>query len=47
MDVCSRVEPELAPSGTVASHLQACHLDQETKDREATKLLADTMAEAS
>jgi hypothetical protein len=28
-------------------HLQRCHLDEETKDREAAKLLAGTLAEAS
>jgi hypothetical protein len=28
-------------------HLQACHLDEQTKDREAAKLLAGTLAEAS
>ena len=28
-------------------HLQACHLDEETKQREADKVLAQTMAEAS
>jgi len=47
MDVCSRVEPELAPTANDAEHFQACHLDQETKDREAEKLIAATMAEAS
>jgi oligopeptide/dipeptide ABC transporter ATP-binding protein len=47
MDVCSRVEPELAPTANDGEHLQACHLDQETKDREAEKLIAATMAETS
>jgi peptide/nickel transport system ATP-binding protein len=46
MDVCSRVEPELVPAVGDSEHLQACHLDQETKDREAAKLIASTMAEA-
>jgi len=47
MEVCSRVEPELVQAAVDAPHLQACHLDQETKDREAAKLVASTMAEAS
>jgi peptide/nickel transport system ATP-binding protein len=47
MDVCKRQEPELRPISANASHLQACHLDEETKTREASKLLASTMAEAS
>ena len=46
MDVCKTTEPKLAGAGHDAEHLQACHLDQETKDREAAKLLAATMAEA-
>ena len=28
------------------THLQACHLDQETKDREGTRLVETTIAEA-
>src|SRR6266508_5972534 len=47
MDICKRQEPELRPISTDTSHLQACHLDEETKEREASKLLASTMAEAS
>jgi peptide/nickel transport system ATP-binding protein len=47
MQVCKEVDPELAPAGDDASHLQACHLDEETKKREAAKLLAGMMAEAS
>jgi peptide/nickel transport system ATP-binding protein len=46
MDVCKTTEPKLEGAGHDPSHLQACHLDQETKDREAAKLLAATMAEA-
>ncbi len=46
MDVCRTDEPALTPSPGDASHLQACHLDEETKEREAAKLLAGTMAEA-
>jgi len=48
MSVCKTDEPPLSPSGGGhESHLNACHLDQETKDREAAKILAQTMAEAS
>ena len=46
MDVCKTTEPKLEGAGHDVEHLQACHLDQETKDREAAKLLAATMAEA-
>jgi hypothetical protein len=47
MDVCKTKVPELVPTQRDAGHLQACHLDEDTKDREADKLLAATMAEAS
>jgi peptide/nickel transport system ATP-binding protein len=47
MEVCTQREPELLPISDDPDHLQACHLDEETKDREAAKLLAATMAEAS
>jgi peptide/nickel transport system ATP-binding protein len=47
MDVCRREVPELMPVSGELGHLQACWLDEETKDREATKLLTGTMAEAS
>jgi hypothetical protein len=46
MDVCVREVPRLAPAGTNEAHLQACFLDEPTKEREAAKLLA-TYAEAS
>ena len=47
MDVCKTTEPRArCPSPDDAEHLQACHLDEETKDREAAKLLAATLAEA-
>jgi len=46
MEVCKTTEPELVPTQRDAEHLQACHLDEETKEREAAKLLAATMAEA-
>jgi peptide/nickel transport system ATP-binding protein len=47
MDVCKTTVPELAPISDDPEHVQACHLDEGTKDREAQKLLAGTLAEAS
>jgi len=44
---CPTVDPELAPVPGSIGHLQACLLDEDTKQREAEKLLAGTMAEAS
>jgi oligopeptide/dipeptide ABC transporter ATP-binding protein len=46
MDVCVREVPPLAAAANDAAHLQACFLDDQTKEREAAKLLAATMAEA-
>jgi peptide/nickel transport system ATP-binding protein len=39
MDVCRSVDPELQPVTGEPEHLQACHLDEETKAREAARLL--------
>jgi peptide/nickel transport system ATP-binding protein len=47
MDVCKEKDPPLLPISDDPEHLQACHLDEATKDREARKLLASTLAEAS
>jgi len=47
MGVCKTEEPLLMPVDGDRTHTQACHLDQTTKDREAAKVLAGTMAEAS
>ena len=47
MDVCKTTFPELVPTQRDPQHLQACHLDEDTKDRESAKLLAQTMAEVS
>jgi len=47
MPICKEVDPALAPVSDDPGHLQACHLDEETKNREAAKLLAGMMAEAS
>jgi peptide/nickel transport system ATP-binding protein len=47
MNVCKETEPELRPISDEPGHLQACHLDEQTKDREAAKLVAaGAMAEA-
>jgi peptide/nickel transport system ATP-binding protein len=46
MDICKTTMPELEPTQRDPKHKQACHLDEETKEREAAKLLAVTMAEA-
>jgi peptide/nickel transport system ATP-binding protein len=45
MEICKTTVPELAASPSGPGHLQRCHLDQETKDREAAKILEMTMAE--
>jgi peptide/nickel transport system ATP-binding protein len=47
MDICLQTEPELKQVSDDSDHLQRCHLDEATKDREAAKLLAGTLAEAS
>ena len=47
MDKCRQVDPPLVPISDDPDHLQACHLDEPTKDREAAKLLEATMAQAS
>jgi len=39
MDVCRTKAPPLEPVINEPNHLQACHLDEETKDREAARLL--------
>jgi peptide/nickel transport system ATP-binding protein len=45
MNVCRETEPQLEPTQHDPAHLQRCHLDEETKQREAAKLLEATMAE--
>jgi oligopeptide/dipeptide ABC transporter ATP-binding protein len=39
MSICKEENPPLVPVPGEPMHLDACHLDQETKDREAKKLL--------
>jgi peptide/nickel transport system ATP-binding protein len=46
MNICRAEDPPLEPVPGVDNHLAACHLDEETKRREADKLLSETMAEA-
>src|SRR5438445_6613961 len=45
MEVCKGDQPELRPSPADATHLDRCYLDEETKQREATKLLETMTAE--
>jgi peptide/nickel transport system ATP-binding protein len=48
MPICSQTEPELAAVPEASGHHRVrCHLDQETKDHEAAKLIEGTLAEAS
>jgi peptide/nickel transport system ATP-binding protein len=46
MPICKEKEPELLPISDDPGHLQACHLDEQTKDREAEKLTSGTLAAA-
>jgi peptide/nickel transport system ATP-binding protein len=45
MDVCKRDHPELKPTAGEPAHLQACWLDQETKDEQAARVLAGILGE--
>ena len=47
MDVCKRVDPDLLPVSDEPDHLQSCHLDEETKDREAKKLIDSMIGEVA
>jgi peptide/nickel transport system ATP-binding protein len=47
LGICRTTMPELRPSPHEQDHLDACHLDEDTKEREGAKLLATMMAEAS
>jgi peptide/nickel transport system ATP-binding protein len=47
MEICKQIDPPLEPTAENSGHRAACHLDEDTKVREAEKLLAGTMAEAS
>jgi peptide/nickel transport system ATP-binding protein len=48
MPICSQTEPTLdAVPDADGAHRVRCHLDQETRDHEATKLISGSLAEAS
>jgi peptide/nickel transport system ATP-binding protein len=47
MEVCKNEEPQLKSVTNEPHHLQACWLDEQTKDREAQKLLSGSLAEVS
>ena len=44
LEACRAVEPALEPVSSSPQHLQACHLDELTKDLEVAKLLEGTLA---
>jgi peptide/nickel transport system ATP-binding protein len=46
MSICRTVEPDLRSAPHDPTHLDACHLDDATKDREAAQLLVTMTAEA-
>jgi peptide/nickel transport system ATP-binding protein len=46
MNICRSEDPPLEPVAGIDGHFAACHLDEETKRREADKLLQETMARA-
>src|SRR5213082_954968 len=45
MPICREQDPSLLPVAGDPGHLQSCHLDEETKEREAAKLLAGMLGE--
>src|SRR5437016_2759344 len=47
MDISKKEDPPLKPVTADPAHPAACHLDEETKDREAQKLIEGTLAAAS
>jgi peptide/nickel transport system ATP-binding protein len=47
MPVCRTAVPELRPVPGHPGHFDACHLDDETKEREATKLLETMLVETA
>jgi peptide/nickel transport system ATP-binding protein len=47
MNICKAEDPPLKPVPDEPEHLDACHLDQATKDREARKLLESMAGEAA
>ena len=47
MPVCRTTQPELRPVPGHPGHLDACHLDDATKEREATTLLETMLVETA
>ena len=47
MSICRTTVPELKPAPADPACLDACHLDEATKEREARKVLAEMMVEAT
>ncbi len=47
MAVCATTEPELVPVPGTAAHRAACHLDEETKQRESAQILRETIADSA
>jgi peptide/nickel transport system ATP-binding protein len=47
MSICKTEKPPLAPVSDEPGHVDACHLDEATKDREGEKLLAGMLAKVS
>jgi peptide/nickel transport system ATP-binding protein len=45
MGICRTTEPVLTPAPSSPTSVDACHLDDETKDREAAKLLSEMMVD--
>ena len=45
LEMCSSVKPRLEPVSNEPQHLQACHLDEATKDGEVAKLLEGMLSE--
>jgi peptide/nickel transport system ATP-binding protein len=43
MPICKTTEPVLEPSPSDAACLDACHLDEDTKEREGRKVLAEML----
>jgi len=47
MPMCREVDPQLAMAADDPAHQQACHLDEETKAREAAALVETLTTGAS
>jgi peptide/nickel transport system ATP-binding protein len=47
MEVCTNVVPEFALVPGSSEHRAACHLDEETKQREAATIISETLADSA